>query len=412
MAVHTIDTNKTTQLQITSTGESWLLKNGVSITTQDQAGIYMTGASDNSVLTVNGTVSANDINTDNGDFAGVISFGQDSQVEVGETGKVYGDVGVNLLASGQNLVNDGLIWGSVRGVNAQGQDMSIVNNGEIGSSDIGDGVRFFNADGKLENGVDGEISGGFGVHVVGGVDHEVLIVNKGTISSSDDLFEVAIYAEGEGSETIRNSGLIDGNVILGDGHDTFDSRKGAVEGIVIGGAGADTYVFGKTPFDISENANGGFDVIKSFASFTMEEDSNIEMAMLGGAQDLDLTGSGAGDTLYGNAGNNKISGLDGVDYLNGKTGNDILTGGLGGADTFMFRTGWGKDTVTDFEAGVDTLDLFGWSDIKSFNDLKQHHLSQVGDDLVISAGNDKLILKDMDTDELKASDIDFDGGWF
>ena len=58
-----------------------------------------------------------------------------------------------------------------------------------------------------------------------------------------------------------------------------------------------------------------------------------------------LTGSQFNDTLKGNAGNNVITGLG---------GNDKLTG-AGGNDTFVFLPGFGKDTITDFTAGPNSV---------------------------------------------------------
>ena len=42
--------------------------------------------------------------------------------------------------------------------------------------------------------------------------------------------------------------------------------------------------------------------------------------------------------------------------LNGGAGDDMLTGGLAG-DTFVFNITNGNDTVTDFNANLDFLDL-------------------------------------------------------
>jgi parallel beta-helix repeat protein len=81
-----------------------------------------------------------------------------------------------------------------------------------------------------------------------------------------------------------------------------------------------------------------------------------------------LTGTGGNDTLQGLAGNDTLSGGAGNDTLNGGAGVDTLTGGAG-ADTFVFgsrldsyrnySTGGAirVDTVTDFTAGKDRLDL-------------------------------------------------------
>ena len=80
-----------------------------------------------------------------------------------------------------------------------------------------------------------------------------------------------------------------------------------------------------------------------------------------------LTGSTGTDTLNGTIGDDVIDGLGDNDTLNGGNGNDRLMGGTGddtltggfGQDTFVFDTGAGTDTITDFEVGSDVIELQG-----------------------------------------------------
>ncbi|MBO9427805.1 hypothetical protein J7444_23910 [Labrenzia sp. R4_1] len=73
----------------------------------------------------------------------------------------------------------------------------------------------------------------------------------------------------------------------------------------------------------------------------------------------------AQDTIDGGAGNDTIRGGLGDDTLDGGTGNDIIDGGADddvmtggeGEDTFVFGANSGIDRITDFEAGVDKLDI-------------------------------------------------------
>jgi Ca2+-binding RTX toxin-like protein len=87
-----------------------------------------------------------------------------------------------------------------------------------------------------------------------------------------------------------------------------------------------------------------------------------------------ITGSRAGDVLDGRGGNDTLIGNTGNDHLSGGLGNDSLTGGLGqdrlkggdGADNFNFSSILhGGDIITDFQAGMDHIDLdaaaFGFS---------------------------------------------------
>jgi serralysin len=80
-----------------------------------------------------------------------------------------------------------------------------------------------------------------------------------------------------------------------------------------------------------------------------------------------VTGSGH-DTLIGNDVDNR---------LDGGGGSDTYTGG-GGADTFVFAdTGW-FEYVTDFESGVDTIDLTGFG-------IDASNVSIAGDTLFVDA---------------------------
>jgi Ca2+-binding RTX toxin-like protein len=80
-------------------------------------------------------------------------------------------------------------------------------------------------------------------------------------------------------------------------------------------------------------------------------------SLLGGQGNDVLEGRNAADTLNGGGGDDTLNGGSGGDLLNGDVGFDTLTGGSG-ADTFQFTRGHaGSDTVTDFEAGVDLIEI-------------------------------------------------------
>ena len=88
--------------------------------------------------------------------------------------------------------------------------------------------------------------------------------------------------------------------------------------------------------------------------------------IVGGDGAQALTGGFFHDALHGLGGDDTLSGAEGQDVLDGGAGQDVLTGGIG-QDTFVFshtsdsvRGPSGNrqfDSITDFEDGVDTIDL-------------------------------------------------------
>lgn len=89
---------------------------------------------------------------------------------------------------------------------------------------------------------------------------------------------------------------------------------------------------------------------------------------------------------------------------------DTLTGDPG-EDVFVFMTGWEVGKFTDLDAigrVHDRIDLSALVSITGWNDLKNHHLSQVSDDVVINGRNgDTLILMDIDIADLDEADFIF-----
>ena len=127
------------------------------------------------------------------------------------------------------------------------------------------------------------------------------------------------------------------------------------------------------------------------------------------------------DTIHGGDGNDAIIGEGGDDRLPGGSGDDILMGGLGndrldggtgtdklygddGNDLFVFKAGYGIDTVFDFNNGQDHLDLrsFGFA---SFADVKAL-ATMVGSNLHIAlGGGDTLVLQGIGLTLFNAGDV-------
>lgn len=123
--------------------------------------------------------------------------------------------------------------------------------------------------------------------------------------------------------------------------------------------------------------------------------------MAGGVGDDRLDGSAGHDFLQGDDGRDELVGGIGRDTLVGGTGNDLLKAGAGndrmtggaGADRFVFGTSFGQDRITDFENGIDKLDL------------RAMHLTQadlaaatghVDGGLTLTFGTDRILLWGVD----------------
>lgn len=74
----------------------------------------------------------------------------------------------------------------------------------------------------------------------------------------------------------------------------------------------------------------------------------------GDGDDVIWANRGARNSLFGDAGNDRIVGASGDDVIAGGIGDDRLHGG-GGNDTFTFCENWGTDTVEQLETGTVTL---------------------------------------------------------
>jgi hypothetical protein len=98
------------------------------------------------------------------------------------------------------------------------------------------------------------------------------------------------------------------------------------------------------------------DTLTSIEGVEGSDDGDVIIAT--GDLDNMLTGNGGDDEISGGGGDDTLSGGSGDDTLTGGSGSDELTGGAG-SDTFVFAPGdgIGFDVITDFEIGVDQLDL-------------------------------------------------------
>ncbi len=135
-----------------------------------------------------------------------------------------------------------------------------------------------------------------------------------------------------GNDIIDNSYLGDPDGDIVDSNDAILAGHAGNDDLIEAGAGNDTV-----------NAGSGNDTVYA------------------GTGDDTVSGGVGDDRIFGEAGNDLIFGGTGTDSIDGGSGNDIVNGGNGadtllggeGADRFVQEAGFGNDTITGGETGLD-----------------------------------------------------------
>jgi Ca2+-binding RTX toxin-like protein len=243
-----------------------------------------------------------------------------------------------------------------------------------------------------------------------------------------------IDGEGGNDRLFGNGGK---DVLLGGaGRDTLDAGTGGGKDILDGGAGAARLIGrdGKTIYIVDnegdivkEHGSEGNDEVRASISYTLGNDDmtgvdNIETLRLLGREDLNGPGNDLDNVITGNRGDNRLDGGDGNDRLIGGKGDDTLIGGRGSwdvdniivglrdSDTFIFGNGSGQDTIIGFNAldNLEKISLKKVSSVNGFNDLRNNHMEQQGDDVLIDLGRGNTItLLNVDITDLGAGDFLF-----
>ena len=354
---------------------------------------------------------------------------------VDEASYADSDVGV--------MVN--LTTGQGSGGHATGDTLRNIEN--IRGSEYNDTLTGDHSSNRLDGGAgDDTLAGGVGADEIdggAGVDEASYVSSNVGVTvnlSLRDTKQVSYgHAAGDtltGIENIRGSAhddLLKGddvkNVIKGGagndriygqgGDDTLEGGAGADN--IRGGAGVDeaSYVSSNVGVTVNLTLMTGQVGDGHAAGDTLTGIENIR----GSAHNDVLRGDNGDNVIKGGAGDDKIYGLGGKDTLEGGAGNDIVQGGAdrdiinGGAgkDVFVFQDMQGRDTITDFEVGTDTIrfrggfnkdedDRFGKL---TFDDLT---IKDKGDDAMITwAGADvnSITLQGVDHTLLTGDDFEF-----
>ncbi|MBY3259876.1 calcium-binding protein, partial [Rhizobium laguerreae] len=228
-------------------------------------------------------------------------------------------------------------------------------------------------------------------------------------STTEQILNIENVIGGSGVNDIRGSSA-DNRLDGGAGNDGISGNDG--NDILIGGDGDDTLrggsgndtLIGGTGFD-SFDGGDGFDTGDfSYSTAAWTLDLQQGKALSSGTTETMVSI----EALIGGAGNDILIGNAEANRLEGHLGNDTLTGGAGD-DAFVFKAGFGRDTLTDFTAGAASVDVLDIStDLFSDFASVMAAANQIGADTVITHdANTSITLKNVALTSLHQDDFRF-----
>ncbi|MCR5880548.1 calcium-binding protein [Phenylobacterium sp. J367] len=251
--------------------------------------------------------------------------------------------------------------------------------GQLVATDADGQALIYSAVGTLPAGVVVDADGRFYVQPLAG---DADLTTARTVSFEYRAFDGADYSDTE-TVTVTLNPVGVGPDIRGGNHP--QTLVGTSRGEKIwGGNSGDTLGLGGA--DTLDGANG------------------TDVLMGGDGKDKLIGGNGS-DSLDGGAGADVLDGGNGTDTLAGGAGDDVLKGGAS-PDRFVFGVDFGRDTITDFDAKNEVIQMspamFG-----SFDELKAHAV-QAGAHVVITYDtNHVLTLQNVKLSALDADNFLF-----
>jgi Ca2+-binding RTX toxin-like protein len=215
---------------------------------------------------------------------------------------------------------------------------------------------------------------------------------------TDQIVGVENVTGGAGNDTITGDGL--SNVLIGAGGNDLVQGLGEADRLD-GRTGADTLQGGDGE-DTLQGGTGDDRLAGGLGNDTLVGGAGND-ALLGQSGDDSLRGAGGDDSLDGGGGLDRLVAGAGNDTLDGGPGSDTLIGGAD-ADRFVFSPGDGTARITDFEDGIDRIDLtaFGFASVAE----ARAFAANVGSDVVFTfAGGEVLIVEDITKVQLTSFDI-------
>jgi len=270
--------------------------------------------------------------------------------------------------------NDDYLYGTYQNDIIQGLAGNDYLNGLVGSDIIEGGAG------------DDYIEDGFGNNTLsGGEGNDILVGGSGD--------ETYIFGLGYGYDTIYEYDSTPGNldtILLNAGITPADVQLGADwSNLILFVNGADDTLtigefFSDSAYQIEQIqfADGTIWDIDTIYSKTISVAEPTE-------EDDILYGTGQNDFIQGLGGNDGISGFAGNDTLDGGTGDDYLLGGASN-DTYIWGTGYGQDSMYDYDGNADIVLL---------------NPDIIPDDIQLTSDGNNLILANSSEDTLTVYDF-------
>lgn len=304
--------------------------------------------------------------------------GQDKiNINSGSKHKIYGEAGNDIISIGVKAGSGSKIYGDDAKNKLTGNDTFNINGGKKNYLYGGKGKDTFN------------INGGTSNYLYGGAGNDVFVIGKNST----------------GTAVVKDFSTAKGNT------DSVQVVGGAVKNIAVSGKNMIVKGGKSASITLENTKSKTFTVTDTLGAYTVSG-TNVKLALgknykgtlnaasfittvdaRSNANGIIIKGNAKNNTIYGGVGANTIYGYGGNDTLNGGAGNDTLYGGIGtdkliggtGRDTFVYANGDGKDTITDYTAGQDTLQI-------SSGSIGKTALANSNKDLVFTVGSGTVTL--------------------
>ena len=238
---------------------------------------------------------------------------------------------------------------------------------------------------------------------IGTIENDVLNGNNGSHEfyglAGDDVIDARRGDDtvfGGIGDDIINGGKGD-DVLHGDaGDDTFLISDG--NNAFYGGRGTDTLDLSafnpQRGLKVSLNSGQVEDIYGKNAEFFEMTVGGIENVIGSRGDDRIQGKDGVSHVLDGHSGDDRLFGADQVDRLIDGSGVDAMRG-MGGADTFVFVADAQRDTIHDFEIGVDQIDITEWGVSDGADLIFDAHTKKSGR-VTVSFEDETLLIKTQD----------------